>query len=139
MDRTIRRSAARLRVRPEFDELLGIYARDEGKITLPQRIALQSLASFEEGARVTEELGGAPRTTRGSGARRVRTYPDAASRSPQGRFKFDQPSKAASPIATIVVPTTIVSPRWSTWGGSGRIPSRDAAQRRRTRDLPDGR
>ena len=58
MDRTIRRSAARLRVRPEFDELLGIYARDEGKITLPQRIALQSLASFEEGARVTEELGG---------------------------------------------------------------------------------
>ena len=58
MDRTIRRSAARLRVRPEFDELLGTYQRDEGKITLPQRIALQSLASFEEGARVTAELGG---------------------------------------------------------------------------------
>ena len=71
MDRTIRRSAARLRVRPEFDELLGIYQRDEGRITLPQRIALQSLASFEEGARVTAELGDTTHGARQSHAQRT--------------------------------------------------------------------
>ena len=58
MNRTVRRAAQGLRKRNEFDDLLQIYAKDKGTITLPQRLALNALSSFEEGARVTAELGG---------------------------------------------------------------------------------
>jgi len=45
-----------LRVRNEFEDLLGILKRDPGKIHLPERLSLQALAHFEEGERVSEEL-----------------------------------------------------------------------------------
>ena len=58
MNRTVRRAAQGLRKRNEFDDLLQIYAEDKGTITVGQRLALNSLSSFEEGQRVTAELGG---------------------------------------------------------------------------------
>ena len=56
MNRTVRRAAQGLRRRNEFEDLLRIYDEDKGSITLPQRLALQTLASFEESGRATAEL-----------------------------------------------------------------------------------
>jgi hypothetical protein len=56
MNRTLRRTADRLRTRPEFEDLLGMYKRDVGHITASSRVALQSLVSLEESGRAAEEL-----------------------------------------------------------------------------------
>ena len=50
MNRTVRKVAERLRKRNEFDDLLNIYERDRGAVTLPARIAVNALASFERTA-----------------------------------------------------------------------------------------
>ena len=63
MNRTVRQ-AAPLRRRNEFEDLLKIYDEDKGAITLPQRLALNALASFEGSARVTAELGVTTRIAR---------------------------------------------------------------------------
>ena len=56
MNRTVRKVAERLRKRNEFDDLLNIYERDKGTVTLPARMAVHALASFEHADAVTAEL-----------------------------------------------------------------------------------
>ena len=56
MNRTVRKVAERLRKRNEFDDLLNIYERDRGAVTLPARMAVNALASFEHADAVTAEL-----------------------------------------------------------------------------------
>ena len=56
MNRTARKVAGRLRRRNEFDDLLNIYERDKGTVTLPARMAVNALASFEHSESVTAEL-----------------------------------------------------------------------------------
>ena len=56
MNRTVRKVAERLRKRNEFDDLLNIYERDKGTVTLPARLAISALASFEHADAVTAEL-----------------------------------------------------------------------------------
>ena len=56
MNRTVRKVAERLRKRNEFDDLLNIYERDRGAVTLPARMAISALASFEHAESVTAEL-----------------------------------------------------------------------------------
>ena len=56
MNRTVRKVAERLRKRNEFDDLLNIYERDKGTVTLPARLAVTALASFEHAEAVTAEL-----------------------------------------------------------------------------------
>ena len=56
MNRTVRKVAERLRKRNEFDDLLNIYERDKGTVTLPARLAVTALASFEHADAVTAEL-----------------------------------------------------------------------------------
>ena len=56
MNRTVRKTAERLRRRNEFDDLLNIYERDKGTVTLPARMAVNALASFEHAESVTAEL-----------------------------------------------------------------------------------
>ena len=56
MNQTVRKVAERLRKRNEFDDLLNIYERDKGAVTLPARLTLSSLASFEHADAVTAEL-----------------------------------------------------------------------------------
>ena len=56
MNRTVRKVAERLRKRNEFDDLLNIYERDKGTVTLPARMAVNALASFEHADAVTAEL-----------------------------------------------------------------------------------
>ena len=56
MNRTVRKVAERLRKRNEFDDLLNSYERDRGTVTLPARMAISALASFEHADVVTAEL-----------------------------------------------------------------------------------
>ena len=56
MNRTARKVAERLRKRNSFDDLLNFYERDRGTVTLPARMAISALASFEHADVVTAEL-----------------------------------------------------------------------------------
>ena len=57
MNRTAKLVAERLRERKEFEDLHHIYDEDEGQATLPARIAINALASFEHADTVKAELG----------------------------------------------------------------------------------
>ena len=56
MNRTVRKVAERLRKRNSFEDLLNIYEQDKGAVTLPARLAVTALASFEHADAVTAEL-----------------------------------------------------------------------------------